>query len=336
MKIKRGRRSNARGTNNTYIAVAVILASLVLAMVYVTAPIPVRASPKVYLMGEMAIFYTDGSTEEIATPKTVFEKTAMSLNDFFKSLSTLERGGKAVDKVRAEFWLEADAPIPVVIKAQVSGSVHETIKKSVIIDGPVKIYAREFTAQQILASMPEGGRLQFTMDALMATMDGVYQAKAELVADFSVRQESTTTTTPTTPPPAPTTPATQQVEVTETAATQEQSFTPAPVTTTTSTSTTSPKTGYTVDDPEYQEIVQNMTGKPFTYDITVKTRPGGYQPTPGSLAAQDQYSYDVTDFFMTLRSTGDIPPNWVYEGTDQFGQKMYRNIDTGSTLVMGV
>ncbi|MEM3773369.1 MAG: hypothetical protein QXR95_06890 [Nitrososphaerota archaeon] len=317
-----------RNEIKSYAMVAGFIAAALLVMAYVSMPISVKATPQVYAYGKITVLYKDGSTEVIDTPKTPFEKASMSLQDFFKSLSVVQRGGKEISSIKAQLFAESSGTTSVVIKGYVNApDANSEFKQAYILQGgkPEQVWSRTWAENELLQALPYGASdFKVTAEIYLATADGVYRAKVELKAEVAKIDTLH--------------PAQQltQVLVSDVSANSEVSG--GPVTTTTTAQNA--YNGMYVPNvvgmtaQEYVKTVEQITGKPYTDQVTVQTRPGSYVPEPGSLAAQDQYCYDVTDLYITMRDTGQLPPNWITY-VDQFGQTTYKNTITGSEVHVG-
>ena len=291
-----------------------------------------------YSRAMIVVTYADGSTEIISTPITTLDKISMTLTDFFEKL-VISKDQKPVSSFsyKLELWSAND--IGITVKAKITKTVGPTssiipINKGYVLKAntPVTLYNETVTASALESMLVDGTyNLAYSAVVYVATDVSVYKAVLDVSVPF-------TKSTPIQPAPQP---QTATVSTTTSSGTASVQTTSATVTTTTTTTTTTgtttssgvyvpPVQGMTSD--QYIQVVEEFTGKPYTDQITVQTRDGGYTPEPGTLAAQDQYSYDVTDLFMTLRSTGQPPPNWT---SYTVGDKtVFVNPDTGSQVVV--
>jgi hypothetical protein len=298
------------------------------------ASVAAQTSTVLYSRAMIVITYADGSTEIVSTPITTLDKISMTLTDFFEKL-IISKDQKPVNSFsyKLEQWSANDIGITVkakITKTAGSASSIISINKGYVLKAntPVTLYNETVTASALESMLADGSyNLTYSAVVYVATDVSVYKAVLDVSVPF-------TRSTPIQPAPQP---QTATVSTTTSSGTASVQTTSATVTTTTTTGTATssgvyvpPVQGMTSD--QYVQTVEEFTGKPYTDQITVQTRDGGYQPTPGTLAAQDQYSYDVTDLFMTLRSTGQPPPNWT---SYTVGDKtVFVNPDTGSQVVV--
>ena len=289
-----------------------------------------------YSRAMIVVTYADGSTEIISTPMTTLDKISMTLTDFFEKL-VISKDQKPVSSFsyKLELWSAND--IGITVKAKITKAVGSTssiisINKGYVLKAntPVSLYNETVTASALESMLADGSyNLAYSAVVHVATDVSVYKAVLDVSVPF----------TKSTPVSQPQTATVSTTTSSGTASVQTTSATVTTSTTTTTSGTTTssgvyvpPVQGMTSD--QYIKTVEEYTGKPYTDQITVQTREGGYQPTSGTLAAQDQYAYDVTDLFLTLQDTGQPPPNWT-SYKDQFGQTVYVNTVTGSTAVVG-
>ena len=285
-----------------------------------------------YSRAMIVVTYADGSTEIISTPITTLDKISMTLTDFFEKL-VISKDQKPVSSFsyKLELWSAND--IGITVKAKITKAVGPmssiiSINKGYVLKAntPVTLYNETVAASALESMLADGSyNLAYSAVVYVATDVSVYKAVLDVSVPF-------TKSTPVSQP------QTTAVSTTTSSGTASVQTTSATVTTTTTGTTTSsgvyvpPVQGMTSE--QYVQTVEEFTGQPYTDQITVQTRDGGYQPASGTLAAQDQYAYDVTDLFLTLQNTGQPPPNWT-SYTDQFGQTVYVNTVTGSTAVVG-
>ncbi len=156
----------------------------------------------------------------------------------------------------------------------------------------------------------------------------VYQATTSVTADFAVSAEVSSQGTA---QPQPVLKDTDVTATTTVATVDGSGTTTATVATSSGTATVTIPVVQGMTAQQYVQAVEQVTDRPFTSQVTVTVAQGGYQPEPGTLAAQDQYAYDVTNFWLTYRETGNAPAGWTI-GKDALGNTILTS-PNGNSLV---